>query len=332
MPRAEAGTTKALANKMKSKGLGRLRWYCQVCEKQCRDENGFKCHTQSESHVRKIQAVGEDTRKAISEYSQQFHNDFIRLLRTSHVEKAVHINQFYQEYIRDKNHIHMNASRWHSLTDYGKYLGREGICRVTENEKGMFIAWIDNSPEALRRRDAVRRKERQDRGDEIREQKQLEAQIARAQQALKEKEAEQAANSEGENEEATTQVPPPEGQKFSFSLKLSKAAAVPEPIDAEKDLVSPETADSTAPSAPPNNPAPFKLSFGNKPAAVIKPPPDLFKKEKSSSKDKTKATDTGVPPEKLNVLDRILLEEKERKRRREERIMVESNKRARVST
>lgn len=23
-------------------GLGRLRWYCQVCEKQCRDENGFQ--------------------------------------------------------------------------------------------------------------------------------------------------------------------------------------------------------------------------------------------------------------------------------------------------
>ena len=331
MPRAEAGTTKALANKMKSKGLGRLRWYCQVCEKQCRDENGFKCHTQSESHVRKMHAVGEDPRKAINEYSQQFHSDFIRLLRTTHVEKAVHINTFYQEYIRDKNHIHMNASKWHSLTEYGKYLGREGICRVTENEKGMFIAWIDNSPEALRRRDAVRRKERQDRGDEMREQKQLEAQITRAQQALKEKEAEEVARPEDQKEEETPQGPPPEGQKFSFSLKPSKAAAISESIDAKKDLTSPETSDSPAPSDPPNKPAPFKLSFGNKPATVVKPPPDLFKKEKSSSKDKNKPTDTEGPPEKLNVLDRILLEEKERKRRREERSMGGSNKRVRVS-
>src|SRR5579871_4735566 len=273
MPRAEKGTPKAISNQQKSKGLQRLRWYCQVCEKQCRDENGFKCHTQSESHVRKIQTVSEDTRKAISDYSQQFHNDFIRLLRTSHVEKAVHINQFYQEYIRDKNHIHMNASRWHSLTEYGKYIGREGICRVTENEKGMFIAWIDNSPEALQRRDVVRRKERQDRGDEIREQKQLEAQIARAQQSLKEKEAEQVASPKDENEEVTPQVPPPEGQKFSFSLKLSKSATVSELTDAKKDLVSPEISDSPMPSAPPNNPAPFKLSFGNKPVAVVKPPP-----------------------------------------------------------
>ena len=45
--RAEAGTPKWLANKMKSKGLQKLRWYCQMCEKQCRDENGFKCHTSS---------------------------------------------------------------------------------------------------------------------------------------------------------------------------------------------------------------------------------------------------------------------------------------------
>lgn len=32
-------------------GLGRLKWYCQVCQKQCRDENGFKMHSQSESCV-----------------------------------------------------------------------------------------------------------------------------------------------------------------------------------------------------------------------------------------------------------------------------------------
>jgi hypothetical protein len=40
MPRAEAGSTKAIGNKIKAKGLGRLRWYCQACERQMRDENG----------------------------------------------------------------------------------------------------------------------------------------------------------------------------------------------------------------------------------------------------------------------------------------------------
>lgn len=40
--KAEVGSRKWLANKMKAAGLQKLRWYCQMCEKQCRDENGFK--------------------------------------------------------------------------------------------------------------------------------------------------------------------------------------------------------------------------------------------------------------------------------------------------
>lgn len=42
--RAEKWTPKWLDNKMKAKGLQKLKWYCQMCQKQCRDENGFKCH------------------------------------------------------------------------------------------------------------------------------------------------------------------------------------------------------------------------------------------------------------------------------------------------
>jgi DNA/RNA-binding protein KIN17 len=102
MPKAEVGSTRHLANKLKSKGLQRLRWYCQVCEKQCRDANGFKMHTQSESHVRQMLIVGEDPKKFINEYSNQFVSDFLQLLKTGHGEKQVLINQFYQEYIANK--------------------------------------------------------------------------------------------------------------------------------------------------------------------------------------------------------------------------------------
>ena len=51
-------TPKAIANRIKSKGLQKLRWYCQMCQKQCRDENGFKCHTMSESHQRQLLIAG----------------------------------------------------------------------------------------------------------------------------------------------------------------------------------------------------------------------------------------------------------------------------------
>lgn len=43
----------------------------------------------------------------------------------------------------------MNATRWVTLTEFVKHLGRSGVARVDETEKGWFIAWIDNSPKAL---------------------------------------------------------------------------------------------------------------------------------------------------------------------------------------
>ncbi len=34
-------TPKAIGNRIKAKGLQKLRWYCQSCQKQCRDEVNF---------------------------------------------------------------------------------------------------------------------------------------------------------------------------------------------------------------------------------------------------------------------------------------------------
>ncbi|OLL22769.1 KIN17-like protein [Neolecta irregularis DAH-3] len=172
--------TTDLANKMKAKGLQRLRWYCQVCEKQCRDENGFRCHVASEGHVRQMLIVGENPRKHIQQYSNQFKHDFLQQLRTSHGEKKVNANHFYQEYISHKSHVHMNGTHWVTLTEFVKHLGREGICKVEQNEKGWYMSWIDNSPESMRRKEIVRKRERLDKGEENRENKLIAQQIERA--------------------------------------------------------------------------------------------------------------------------------------------------------
>ena len=46
MGKEKAGflTPKAIANRIKAKGLQKLRWYCQMCQKQCRDEVSLKFH------------------------------------------------------------------------------------------------------------------------------------------------------------------------------------------------------------------------------------------------------------------------------------------------
>ncbi|KAK4657066.1 hypothetical protein QC762_209640 [Podospora pseudocomata] len=111
MGKAEVGSTKYLSNKMKQKGLTRLRWFCQICEKACRDENAFKMHCQSESHTRRALSVGQNIKQVTDDYSRAFQQEFISLLKTSHGEKEIHANKFYQEVIAKKDHVHLNATR-----------------------------------------------------------------------------------------------------------------------------------------------------------------------------------------------------------------------------
>ena len=192
-----------------------------------RDANGFKMHTESESHVRQMLLVGEDPRKYINDFSNQFQREFLQLLRTSHGEKKVHMNHFYQEYIANKEHVHMNSTKWPSLTEFAKFLGREGICRVEENEKGLHIAWIDNSPENLRRQDAIKKKERQDKGDEEREQMLIREQVRRAKLDAESRGGTELDETEGELKRA-------EGEKIKLSLggkpDLPKAILSPDHV------------------------------------------------------------------------------------------------------
>ncbi|KIX96910.1 uncharacterized protein Z520_07630 [Fonsecaea multimorphosa CBS 102226] len=340
MPRAEVGSTKYIANQMKSKGLQRLRWYCQACQRQMRDENGFKCHVASESHVRQMQLIGEDPRKAINDYSNQFLRDFIQLLRTGHGEKRVNVNHFYQEYISNKQHIHMNSTKWSSLTEFAKYLGREGICRVDEDEKnesrtgasGLTISWIDNSPEALRRQEAIRKKERQDRGDEEREQRMIQEQIRKAKrQGLSdtvEDEEEQEDDSEAVGGEGIKRK---EGEKIVLNFGAKKptpeTAKPPTPPLSEKDESSSdkEKEDTRTPiTSPPasDDPKavqatakqPISMSFGG---SSTKPKNVFAASFKKNPLGATKKSTGSAQQRPMSEAERIMKEEIERKRQRE---------------
>jgi hypothetical protein len=74
---------------------------------------------------------------------------FVEMLSYRHGTKRIQANRAYQEYIGDKNHVHMNATIWTCLTDLCKYLGKEGIATVDETEKGWFIQYIDKDPRLL---------------------------------------------------------------------------------------------------------------------------------------------------------------------------------------
>lgn len=62
--------------------------------------------------------------------------------------KRARANAVYQEYIRERGHVHMNATVWHTLGDFVQYLGQTGKCRIDEDEEyGWHIQLIDKERE-----------------------------------------------------------------------------------------------------------------------------------------------------------------------------------------
>ncbi|KAG7093810.1 hypothetical protein E1B28_007452 [Marasmius oreades] len=319
MPRAEVGTPKYVANKMKSKGLQRLRWYCQVCEKQCRDENGFKCHAQSESHLRQMLVVGEHAGKHIASFSQQFQSEFVSLLSRRFGTKRVFANRVYQEYIADKSHLHMNATRWVTLTEFVKHLGRSGIARVDDTEKGWFIAWIDNSPKALAKAEASMKKERSTTSDEQRERMLIAEQIERA--------AAEAEN--GASPRSSDSPPAEEGLKrddgsekvvISFGAKPTNADNTGETSSSSSTASTPSASIGLKmnPLKPKVNPLkstinPLKAGNPLKRTNPLKP---------TSAPSASQAEESKKRSAPMTAAEQLILEDQQRKRRRMERESV----------
>lgn len=290
--------------------------------------------------------VGEHANSYIEQYSREFQNDFLALLSRRWGTKRVRANQVYQEFIQDKHHSHMNATRWVTLTGFVQYLGRSGICHVDETEKGWYIAWIDNSPKALARQDAAMKKERQDMGDEERQRRFLNEQIERA-RAL---EAGKRNNSE-DPEASTSKLPGNEAEpidlaamapiKMSFGVSakgkekeegnatasidagdpsengvdVSVTKALPVNADDGASGVGADSASTAAAASlaikPKGNP--FK-TMGSKPNPLKGNP---LKAKSSKALDNPTVSSSGTK-RPLSAVEQIAQEEMERKRRREQ--------------
>ncbi|XP_045928139.1 DNA/RNA-binding protein KIN17 [Micropterus dolomieu] len=217
MGKADFLSPKAIANRIKSKGLQKLRWYCQMCQKQCRDENGFKCHCMSESHQRQLLLASEDPNKFMDYFSDEFRSDFLELLRRRFGTKRVHNNIVYNEYISHREHVHMNSTQWETLTDFTKWLGREGFCKVDETPKGWYVQYIDRDPETIRRQEEQARKKKQDLDDEERSARFIEEQVRRGRDGKETEETPAYTELKRESEE----------EKIAFNLGASSSVAGP---------------------------------------------------------------------------------------------------------
>ncbi|PSR93182.1 DNA/RNA-binding protein [Actinidia chinensis var. chinensis] len=120
MGKNEFLSPKAIVNRIKAKGLQKLRWYCQMCQKQCWDENGFKYHCMSESHQRQMEVFGQNPNRIVEGYSEEFETTFLDHMKRSHRFSCVAATVVYNEYIADRHHVHMNSTQWATLTEFVK--------------------------------------------------------------------------------------------------------------------------------------------------------------------------------------------------------------------
>ena len=184
MPKAEKGTPKDIAKRIKAKGLQKLKFYCQMCQKQCRDENGFKCHLTSESHLRQMKIFSENARGIMDGMSKEFETTYLETLRRRHGTKRVNANNVYQELIQDRHHIHMNATKWATLTHFCQYLGKTGKCVVDETERGWYVQYIERDASILARQEAQQRRVEAEKASEQKLAKQMEIQRVEAAKML----------------------------------------------------------------------------------------------------------------------------------------------------
>ncbi|KAJ3680802.1 hypothetical protein LUZ60_015291 [Juncus effusus] len=184
MGKNEFLTPKAIANRIKAKGLQKLRWYCQMCQKQCRDENGFKCHCMSESHQRQMSLFGQNPHRIVDGFSDEFQTGIMDLLKRSHRFSRIAATVVYNEYINDRHHVHMNSTKWATLTEFVKHLGKEGLCKVEDTPKGWFITYIDRDSETIFKDRLKAKRLKADLVDEERQEKVIQAQIERAQSSI----------------------------------------------------------------------------------------------------------------------------------------------------
>ena len=284
--------------------------------------------------------VGEHANSYIEQYSRDFQNDFLALLSRRWGTKRVRANQVYQEFIQDKHHSHMNATRWVTLTGFCQYLGRSGICHVDETEKGWYIAWIDNSPKALAKQDAAMKKERQDVGDEERQRRFLNEQIERARALEAEKgndsEDPEASTSKVAEEEAAVDFAAMQPIKMSFGVsgkgkerETSEPSACAEGSAAtESNGAAGEAAGGKAGEKTPNGTsaataAPVNLKPKGNPLKMMGSKPNPLKANPLKAKPAAKSTDASASSasgtkRSLSAVEAIVQEEMERKRRKEQ--------------
>lgn len=196
-----------------------------MCQKQCRDENGFKCHINTEAHQRQMLLFGQNTGSYTYQFSKDFFDSFMDILKRQFGTKRVKANKVYQQVIAHKDHVHMNSTRWHTLTGFCQWLGKSGICVVDLIDEEWWLTYIDRDPETLERQRKAAKKKKMDKDDEERLLEFVEQQVERDKKRKEDDKVD-----EEPEQKFTELVRENEEEKIKLDLKVFKRPEPPAPL------------------------------------------------------------------------------------------------------
>jgi len=134
--------------------------------------------------MRNMAIYQEDPNKFVRMFSEEFEDDFIRLFRNQG-GRRVRANVVYRQYIKDREHFHMNSTMWETLTAFCVYLGKEGKAEVDYAEGKVYIKYIDRDPAVIARQKKVERVLKLEAKDRMRSEQRAEEQRKRAMESAK---------------------------------------------------------------------------------------------------------------------------------------------------
>lgn len=138
---SDPGSAKWVSNQLKRKQKTKIRWYCGLCHVACKDENGYKNHIQSETHLRRELTVGDSGKEfVLGKDDMKFQKKFINFLISKHFGQTCLSHEVYRDlYPLDRGHNVMKGTCWGTLGVFIAHLRRCGLIEAQKGVKGWQI-------------------------------------------------------------------------------------------------------------------------------------------------------------------------------------------------
>jgi hypothetical protein len=120
-------TPRAIARRLRSQAKPALRLYCQVCERQFRDQRALDTHQAGRAHQERIIALAGNESACRALFSERFFSQFLlalaQLSRASQFpDRRVQATKVYDYVTKDPRHVRLHATRWQSLRRFLQWL------------------------------------------------------------------------------------------------------------------------------------------------------------------------------------------------------------------